>query len=261
MNVAQVLWRPNQLACSVVNGGIPFHGMHARSAAHCALLDALRLQLRHVMTNLGEKLTDEEVDEMIREADTDGDGQVDYNEFVKMVGGRPRRADGAAALAIAYCTTPTAAGTVRPTANSLPASCTPGHLHLVPAADAGQVSSPPDGLPGTSAAAAALGCGAGAGDVALDWQPATSMRAERIAGTSASAFHTPPASQQQASSSVPALLYPFLDQPCRQLPCRLMTCFHHCVLALALPKAVVPCKLNNIDTVRTTTNEQVVWAS
>ena len=28
------------------------------------------------MTNLGEKLTDEEVDEMIREADSDGDGQV-----------------------------------------------------------------------------------------------------------------------------------------------------------------------------------------
>ncbi|KER25111.1 hypothetical protein T265_14277, partial [Opisthorchis viverrini] len=37
-------------------------------------------ELRHVMTNLGEKLTDEEVDEMIREADIDGDGQVNYEE-------------------------------------------------------------------------------------------------------------------------------------------------------------------------------------
>ncbi|KAL5995498.1 Calmodulin [Asimina triloba] len=42
-------------------------------------------QLRHVMTNLGEKLTDEEVDEMIREADVDGDGQVNYEEFVRMM--------------------------------------------------------------------------------------------------------------------------------------------------------------------------------
>jgi len=54
------------------------------------------------MTNLGEKLTDEEVcctfltlfspqefavqvDEMIREADIDGDGQINYEEFVKMM--------------------------------------------------------------------------------------------------------------------------------------------------------------------------------
>ncbi len=35
-------------------------------------------ELRHVMTNLGEKLTEEEVEEMIREADVDGDGQINY---------------------------------------------------------------------------------------------------------------------------------------------------------------------------------------
>ncbi|KAL6348595.1 hypothetical protein AAG906_016115 [Vitis piasezkii] len=40
------------------------------------------VELRHVMTNLG-KQTNEEVDEMIREADVDGDGQINYEEFVK----------------------------------------------------------------------------------------------------------------------------------------------------------------------------------
>jgi calmodulin len=38
-------------------------------------------ELRHVMTSIGEKLTDEEVDEMIREADQDGDGRIDCTYF------------------------------------------------------------------------------------------------------------------------------------------------------------------------------------
>ena len=42
-------------------------------------------ELRHVMTNLGEKLEDEEIDEMIREADIDGEGHINYEEFVRMM--------------------------------------------------------------------------------------------------------------------------------------------------------------------------------
>ncbi|KAH9687927.1 calmodulin-like protein 11 [Citrus sinensis] len=42
-------------------------------------------ELRHVMMNLGEKLTDEELEQMILEADLDGDGQVNYEEFARMM--------------------------------------------------------------------------------------------------------------------------------------------------------------------------------
>lgn len=35
-------------------------------------------ELRHVMTNLGEKLSDGEVQDMIKEADIDGDGMINY---------------------------------------------------------------------------------------------------------------------------------------------------------------------------------------
>ena len=42
-------------------------------------------ELSHVMTNLlGEELTEEEVEEMIKEADVDGDGQVSYEDFKKI---------------------------------------------------------------------------------------------------------------------------------------------------------------------------------
>jgi len=42
-------------------------------------------ELRHVMTSIGEKLSDSEVDEMIREADKDNDGRIDYSEFVSLM--------------------------------------------------------------------------------------------------------------------------------------------------------------------------------
>jgi calmodulin len=44
-------------------------------------------ELRFVMQNLGERLTEEEVVEMIREADLDGDGKVNFTEFVYMMRG------------------------------------------------------------------------------------------------------------------------------------------------------------------------------
>ena len=44
-------------------------------------------ELRFVMKNRGENLTEHEskIGEMMREADTDGDGQINYDEFVKMM--------------------------------------------------------------------------------------------------------------------------------------------------------------------------------
>ena len=42
-------------------------------------------ELRHIMTTIGDKLTDEEVDQMIEEADIDGDGVINYEEFVRMM--------------------------------------------------------------------------------------------------------------------------------------------------------------------------------
>merc|ERR1711935_261928 len=41
-------------------------------------------ELKTVMTNLGQTLTDDEIEDMIKEADLDGDGRVNYEEFVRM---------------------------------------------------------------------------------------------------------------------------------------------------------------------------------
>ncbi|EPS64880.1 hypothetical protein M569_09899 [Genlisea aurea] len=42
-------------------------------------------ELMNVMMNLGERLTEEEAEEMIREADVDGNGSLDYDEFVRIM--------------------------------------------------------------------------------------------------------------------------------------------------------------------------------
>jgi len=42
-------------------------------------------QLRFMISAYGEKWTEEEIEEMIRDADTDNDGMVNYEEFVKTI--------------------------------------------------------------------------------------------------------------------------------------------------------------------------------
>ena len=42
-------------------------------------------ELRFVMSTSGEQLTEEDIEEMIREADENGDGFIDYQEFVRMM--------------------------------------------------------------------------------------------------------------------------------------------------------------------------------
>ena len=44
-----------------------------------------KAELRNVMINLGERLKDKELDEMIKVADIDHDGQVNYKEFIKVI--------------------------------------------------------------------------------------------------------------------------------------------------------------------------------
>merc|ERR1719430_3045150 len=43
------------------------------------------VELKHVMTSLGEKLKDEEVDELFAEAGIESEGEIDYEDFVTMI--------------------------------------------------------------------------------------------------------------------------------------------------------------------------------
>lgn len=42
-------------------------------------------EIVHAMTKIGQKLTQKQAEEFVREADVDGDGEIDYNEFVAML--------------------------------------------------------------------------------------------------------------------------------------------------------------------------------
>lgn len=42
-------------------------------------------EVRSALARMGEKISEEEIQEMLREADADGDGTIEYAEFVKMV--------------------------------------------------------------------------------------------------------------------------------------------------------------------------------
>jgi Ca2+-binding EF-hand superfamily protein len=41
--------------------------------------------LRYVLTSLGEKLSDEEVDELLKVAEVDKNGLVNYEQFVRLI--------------------------------------------------------------------------------------------------------------------------------------------------------------------------------
>ena len=47
-----------------------------------------RVELRHVMMNLGERMSEEECDALVEEADIDGDGSINYEGLVHSPGCR-----------------------------------------------------------------------------------------------------------------------------------------------------------------------------
>merc|ERR1719203_1772795 len=67
----------------------PFSDAEMKQAFDCFDLDRNHFvgaaEISHILQVIGEEVTDEEVDEMIRLCDTDGDGQVTFDEFYKLM--------------------------------------------------------------------------------------------------------------------------------------------------------------------------------
>ncbi len=72
-------------------------------------------ELKHVLTNIGEKLSPEEIDNLVKEADPEGKGQVAADDFIKVRRGGAvphmscaHRLDNPVTLAFAPCLSPAA---------------------------------------------------------------------------------------------------------------------------------------------------------
>lgn len=67
----------------------PFSEEEVKSAFDCFDLDKNRfvgaMEIRHILNCIGEEADDDEIDEMIRMCDNDGDGQVTFDEFHRMM--------------------------------------------------------------------------------------------------------------------------------------------------------------------------------
>lgn len=57
--------------------------VHVHACMHCRFITLKNL--KRVAKELGENLTDEELQEMIDEADRNGDGQIDEEEFFRIM--------------------------------------------------------------------------------------------------------------------------------------------------------------------------------
>merc|ERR1712151_652231 len=79
-------------------------------------------ELRHVMTNLGEKITDEELDDMVREANVQPNGKISVADFVRSMMAEP--------LGSPEIAHKSALGIIAPSAPAAPATMANQATHL-----------------------------------------------------------------------------------------------------------------------------------